>query len=238
MCEQFVARSAVPFRLNQLLSFAERMERYGIAGFGWGASWLTPAGHLESHVQVGAFREDPDRDRLGAIETTSLLVHLRRPSRLSTLGVPDAQPFVDPAGRFAFAHNGDLRDYRSARARYRAAGRIHGRADTKVAQRWLEDAWTDGRQPGHLLAALHETFRGVANMAVLTRDGTPHTYAGNPENPIFTFRLGVIGIASTALYSADRSLFRFAATGATERALARPNSNFALDERGRPVEEA
>ena len=183
-----------------------------------------------------AFRDDPQRDRVGAVETTSALVHLRRPSRLSTLTMPDAQPFDDPAGRFAFSHNGDLRDYKPARARYRRQGRIHGRADSEVGQRWLEDAWSEDEPVAHLLAALHDGFGGEANLAVLTRDGTPHHYAGNPENPVFTFRLGRIGLASTAIYSVDRSLFRYAAKGATERALARLHSTIALDERGRPIE--
>jgi glutamine phosphoribosylpyrophosphate amidotransferase len=236
MCEQFVARVSEPFRLDELWPYAERLERFGIAGFGWGAAWLDPDGALRSHRHTSAFRDDPDRDRLGAIETTSLLVHLRRPSRLSTLGLPDAQPFDDPAGRFAFSHNGDLRDYRAARTRYQGQGRIHGRADSEVGQRWLEDAWSDDEPVAYLLAALHDGFGGEANLAVLTRNGTPHHYAGNPQNPVFTFRLGEIGIASTALYSVDRSLFRYAAKGATDRLLARLHATIALDERGRPVE--
>ncbi len=236
MCEQFVARAAEPFRLDELWPYAERLERFGIAGFGWGASWLDAAGGLRAYRHTDAFRDDPERDRLGAVETTSLLVHLRRPSRLSTLQLPDTQPFEDPAGRFAFSHNGDLRDYRPARARYRRQGRIHGRADSEVGQRWLEDAWSDDEPVAHLLAALHDAFGGEANLAVLTRDGTPHHYAGNPENPVFTFRLGRIGLASTAIYSVDRSLFRYAAKGATGRALARLHGTVALDERGNPVE--
>ena len=40
MCEQFVARAAEPFRLDELWPLVERMERYGIAGFGWGVTWL------------------------------------------------------------------------------------------------------------------------------------------------------------------------------------------------------
>jgi hypothetical protein len=71
---------------------------------------------------------------------------------------------------------------------------------------------------------------------VLTRDGTPHHYAGNPQNPVFTFRLGKVGVASTALYSVDRSLFRYVAKGATDRALARLHATIALDERGCPIE--
>ena len=50
--------------------------------------------------------------------------------------------FLDPAGRFAFSHNGDLRRIREARRRYQALGRIHGRADTEVGARWLEDEWS------------------------------------------------------------------------------------------------
>ncbi len=40
MCEQFVARAAEPFPLDALWPLAERMERNGIAGFGWGVTWL------------------------------------------------------------------------------------------------------------------------------------------------------------------------------------------------------
>jgi glutamine phosphoribosylpyrophosphate amidotransferase len=232
MCEQFVARASKPFRLDELWPFAERLERFGIAGFGWGAAWTEPGGRIGCHRDVRAFRDDPARDTIGALETTSLLVHLRRPSRLSTLDLPDTQPFADPNARFAFSHNGDLRDWRPARARYRAEGRIHGRADSEVGQRWLEDHWDDaGGDPG-LLAELHATFGGHANLATLAADGSVRHYAGNDENPIFTFRLGRIGIASTAIYSVDRSLFRFAARGATDRRLVRLQTTVTVDRDG------
>ena len=61
MCEQFIARSAEPFRLDELWPFAERLERFGIAGFGWGATWLLPGGGLESYRSVTAFRDDSAR---------------------------------------------------------------------------------------------------------------------------------------------------------------------------------
>jgi glutamine phosphoribosylpyrophosphate amidotransferase len=235
MCEHFVARAASPFRLDTLWPFAERLERFGIAGFGWGASWLHPAGRLASYRDVRAFRDDPGRDEVGSIETTAALVHLRRPSRLSTLTLPDTQPFDDPAGRFSFSHNGDLRDYRSLRATYRAQGRIHGRADTEVGARWLEDAWRLDEPAAHLLAALHDRFGGKANLAVLAADGTPHHYAGNGENPVFAFRLGRIGVVSTGIYSLDRSLFRFVAPGATDRRLVALRSTLALGPDGTPL---
>ena len=238
MCEHYVARAAEPFRLDELWPFTEKLERFGIAGFGWGASWLAANGRLATHRDMRAFRDDPARDALGASETTAALVHLRRPSRLSTLTLPDTQPFDDPAGRFAFSHNGDLRDYKSLRASLRTQGRIHGRADSEVGARWLEDSWQAGEPVPHLLAALHDRFGGQANLAVLAADGTAHHYAGNGENPVFSFRLGRIGLASTGIYSLDRSLFRFVAPGASERHLIRLRSSVTLDASGSPRTEA
>ncbi len=228
MCEHFVARASAPFRIDELWSFTERLERFGLAGFGWGAAWQAADGTIGTYRAVQAFRDDPGRERVGATETASLLVHLRRPSRLSTLTLPDTQPFLDPAGRFAFSHNGDLHDYRRWRERYRREGRIHGRADTEAGARWLEDAWDPGEPVAHLLGTLHDVFGGDANMAVLAGDGTPYHYAGNAENPVFTFRLGRIRLASTGIYSLDRSLFRFVAPGARDRALVRLHATVAL----------
>jgi glutamine phosphoribosylpyrophosphate amidotransferase len=233
MCEHFVARAAEPFRLDELWPFAEKLERYGIAGFGWGAGWLTGDNRLDSYRNLAAFRHDPGREQIGKTETTSALVHLRRPSKLSTLTLPDTQPFADPAGRFVFSHNGDLRETRTLRARYRTQGRIHGRADTEVGARWLEDAWAQSTSVPNLLCTLHDTFGGQANLAVLSADGTPHAYAGNTENPLFTFRFGRIGIASTGIYSLDRSLFRFVAPKADDRRLIRLRGSVTLDASGR-----
>jgi len=219
MCEHYVARAKEPFRIDELWPFTERLERFGIAGFGWGAGWLTADGTIRSHRDTRAFRDDPERDGVGDNETATLLVHLRRPSKLSTLGIADTQPFDDPAGRFTFSHNGDFKRHPEWRDSFRAQGRIHGKADTEVGARWLEDAWPGRDGPAAILADLHARFDGPANLAVITRSGSAHHYAGNDENPVFAFRLGRIAIASTGLYSLDRSVFRFAAPGATDRRL-------------------
>ena len=234
MCEQYVARAAEPFRLDELWAFTEKLERFGLAAFGWGAAWLNEDGSLGCHRDVRAFRDDPSRHGLGAIETTSLLVHLRRPSRLSTLQLADTQPFADPAARFAFSHNGDLRDWRTYRPMYREQGRIHGRADTEVGERWLEDQWDGAASKERLLRELHERFGGQANLMTLAADGTAAHYAGNTENPVFSFRLGWIGVVSTGIYSLDRSVFRYAAPGATDRRLVRLQTTVTLDPEGRP----
>ncbi len=65
MCEHFIARAAAPFRLDELWPFVEKLERFGIAGFGWGAAWLADDnGHgLGSYRDVRAFRDDPGREQ-------------------------------------------------------------------------------------------------------------------------------------------------------------------------------
>jgi predicted glutamine amidotransferase len=223
MCEQYVAVSSTPFRIGDLWPMTERLERFGLAGFGWGATWLDAAGELRTHRHLETFRDDPERERLGAIETRALLVHLRRPSKFSTIGFPDTQPFDDPAGRYAFSHNGDLANDGAFRRRYRDEGRIHGKADTEVGARWLEDAWASAASPVQALERLHDTFGGHANLAVLTRDGAAHHYAGNDENPVFTFDLpaaaGTVRLACTGMYSLDRSIFKYVAPEATTRRL-------------------
>jgi hypothetical protein len=221
VCEQYVAVAAEPFRIDALWPFTERLERYGLAGFGWGATWLDGDGTLRSHRDIGSFREDGAREAVGRNETRAVLVHLRRPSKFSTIGIPDTQPFDDPAGRYAFSHNGDLANHRPFRARYREAGRILGRADTEVAARWLEDEWASAESVPGVLGRLHDTFGGHANLAVLTSAGEAHHYAGNRENPLFTFDFGSIRLACTGMYSLDRSVFRYVAPEATNRKLVR-----------------
>lgn len=228
MCEQFVAVAPTAFAIGSLWPFTERLERYGLAGFGWGATWLEADGTLRSHRDTGTFRDDLARDAVGRQETRALLVHLRRPSRFSTIGLPDTQPFDDPAGRYAFSHNGDLENFKPYRARYRDAGRLLGKADTEVGARWLEDEWAGaGSVPG-VLTRLHDTFGGHANLAVLTSTGEAHHYAGNDENPVFTFDLGPVRLACTGMYSLDRSVFKYVAPEATNRALVRRSATATL----------
>lgn len=234
MCEQVVARASDPFAIGRLWGVIEGLERYGLGGWGWGAVWTTPDGRLAAHRDPRAFRDDPATGDLAAVEATALLVHLRRPSRLSTIGLADTQPFIDPAGRFAFSHNGDLRDYRAMRRQYQEAGRIVGRADSEVGQRWLEDHWAGHDDATLALAAMHDRFSGQANLMALSADGAAHIYAGNTENPIFTYRLGPIGIASTGIYSLDRSLFSFVVHDAQQRRVVRPGHGVTLGVDGAP----
>ena len=219
MCELLAVRADEPFALHEIWPLAEGLERYGLAGYAWGAAWTRPDGTLGHHRATCAFRDDPARVALGLTETTSVLVHLRRPSRFSWLGMADTQPFLEAGGRFAFAHNGELTRHRRFRDGYRAAGRIQGKADSEVGMRWLEDAWAPDRPVADLLAELHASMGGSANMAVLEPGGAATLHAGNAENPVFGFRLGARRVLATGVYSLDRSLFRLVAPGARERRL-------------------
>jgi glutamine phosphoribosylpyrophosphate amidotransferase len=235
MCEHYVARASEPFRLAELWPFTERLERFGLAGFGWGAAWARDGGGVCSYRDIRAFRDDEGgQAEVGRVETTAALVHLRRPSKLSTLGILDTQPFDDPRGRFSFSHNGDFREIRAWRRQYLDEGRIQGRADTEVGARWLEDRW-DGADPVALMKELHEALGGQANLATIESDGAVTSYAGNTENPLFVFRLGRIGLASTGIYSLDRSLFRYVAPDATHRRLVRIGTSITLDRHGSPT---
>ena len=212
MCELLAVRSDEPFELADVWSLAEGLERYGLAGFGWGAAWIRPDGRSPP-PRRRAFRDDPRRDEVGRTETTAALVHLRRPSRFSTLGMADTQPFLDPAGRFGFTHNGDLAHHR----RFRAA--LPGRRPDP----------RQGRHRGRDTLAGGRLARG-APPAICSRPSTKRWAAGEPrrpepggrarstpatrENPVFTFRLGRMRLLATGIYSLDRSLFRLVAPGA------------------------
>jgi len=220
MCEQYVARADTPFRIDELWAFTDRLERNGIASYGWGATWLGADGELHSYRDIGTFVDDAaGREQVGAETTRALLVHLRRPSKLSTIGPADTQPFDDPAGRYSFSHNGDLRHELRFRKKFQDAGRLKGRADTEVGARWLEDEWNGGADVPGVLLRLHEAFEGDANLAVLTRDGSGYHYAGNSQNPVFSFDLGGIRLISTGIHSLDRSFFKFVVPEAENRKL-------------------
>ncbi len=220
MCEHYIARAAEPFRLDELWPFTERLERFGIAGFGWGVSWLAADGRLRGYRDCGPSATTLARPSSAAVETTAVLVHLRRPSKLSTLTMADTQPFADPGRPLCLQPQrrpgrlpGAPRDVSSRRA-----GSMAGPTPRSARAGWRTPGATTSPSP-HLLGALHDRFGGQANLAVLTADGDAHHYAGNSENPVFAFRLGRIGVVSTGIYSLDRSLFRYVAPGATDRRL-------------------
>ena len=116
MCEQFVARSERPFPIDEPVPVGRAPRALRDRRLRLGRGVDRGAGPPRDVPRRPCLPRRPERrTAIGRIETTSLLIHLRRPSRLSTLTLADTQPFADPAGRFAFSHNGDLRNYHAQR---------------------------------------------------------------------------------------------------------------------------
>ncbi len=191
MCEHFVARSAEPFRLDDLWPFTRAARAVRLAGFGWGAAWLDDDGRLASYRDIRRSATTPVARRSAAIETT----RRARPPAPPVAAV-DARPSptrsrstTRPAGSPS-ATTATCATTERLRSAYRAEGRIHGRADTEVGERWLEDAWP--RRTGR--ASARRAPRPVRRPGEPRRPcratATPHHYAGNDENPVFSFRLG------------------------------------------------
>src|SRR5947207_1928853 len=149
------------------------LERMGVTGFGWGVAWVDRGGsepRVRRHRHPTRMVEDEaGRERLRPVASDRFLVHLRRPSRLSTTQEADTQPFVSEDGAFAFCHTGQLLHHDQFRARFEA--RLAGRADSEVGFRHLESLLAGGAAPEDALVETHRTMEGRANFGYLDADG-------------------------------------------------------------------
>jgi predicted glutamine amidotransferase len=218
MCEILLIASPAEVRLARALSWARRMERLGLAGFGWGVAWLSEDGRVLGHRDLGRLEDDPEASgRLAGLASTRVMIHLRRPSRLSTVQLADTQPFLAAGGRFAFCHNGVFARHEQYRSRF--AVPLAGNADSEVGFRLFEELLDAG---GTAVSALKQTVKelgGKANLAYLGNDGTLVVQPGHPENLIWRFSMGELEVAATELHSRDSSLFDLIFEDATNRRL-------------------
>ena len=214
MCEHYVARAAEPFRLDELwpVHRAPRAFRDRRVRLGRGMAHRGRAARART-ATCGHSRDDPGRGDVGPTTTTSAA----RPSAPAVEAVHAGRSRhaavrrTRPAGSRS-ATTATCAHYRPCARRTAAQGRIHGRADTEVGPRWLEDAWQPNEPVGHLLGALHDRLR---------RPGEPRRAASPTARPTTTratartrsSRSGSAGSASSrpGIYSLDRSLFRFVA---------------------------
>lgn len=220
MCEILTVVWPEPRPFLDLQLSALELERLGIAGFGWGVAWVDHDDVAVIHKDTGRFADDYKwRHRLEDVTSTRFLIHLRRPSRLSTIDLADTQPFYDEEADFAFSHNGLL--HRHAEYRERFAGRLHGAADSEVAFQMLRDLLSD-RSPADALVEVHKLLEGQANFVYFPSVDPPVVYSGHRENPFWTFRHRGGQFAVTALHSTDESLFDLVFPDATDRELVGP----------------
>ena len=205
MCEILTVAWEQPKPLEVALSWARDVERLGVAGFGWGVAWVTEDGRLDGYRNPTSLADDSEgSSRLAAERSQRMLIHLRRPSRLSTVQMADTQPFLNRERPYAFAHNGFLKRHADYRACYKAL--LEGQADSEVGFRHFDHLLGD-RSPSEALRHLHAELRGSANLAYLSSDGELLVYGGHRENPLWTFRFEGATVSCTALHSKDESLF-------------------------------
>jgi glutamine phosphoribosylpyrophosphate amidotransferase len=215
MCEMLAIAAPEPIAFEQVLPWAMQLDRLGIAGFGWGVTWLD-GNRVRRYRNVAGISDDTEgRNRLAAVESSRFLVHLRRPSRLSTIDLADTQPFLQEEGAFAFCHNGEFERHSELRPLF--AGLLAGKADSEVGFRLFESLLLQGQEAGAALAEVHATLGGRANLGFLGQRGELLLYAGHPGNLLWTFTLGALEIGATALHSADLSVFDLIFPAATER---------------------
>jgi predicted glutamine amidotransferase len=230
MCEMLVATFEEPRPFSEVAPLASGLEQLGVAGFGWGVAWLEEDAEGGRAVRVvrglGTYRDEGHRS-YALMEQASrrFMVHLRRPSRLSTVQAADTQPFLD-GDRSAWCHNGYLE--RAEELRVRFEGRLAGLADSEVGWQFFLDRLHDGDDPLDALRAVDEAFGGRVNLAYLAADGELCVYSRNDTNRMWTFRLDDAVMAATDLHSADSSLFDLVVPRATDRHLLDPGSSLRL----------
>jgi len=215
MCEILAVRWPEPTPFGSVLPWAEKIEYYGLANFGWGVAWLE-AGKIKRYRNEGRLSEDRAAAReLADVASTHYLVHFRRPNRLSTVQLADTQPFLAKGGRFAFCHNGSFT--REPEFRRQFEGLLEGKADSEVGFRLFEQILDTGVGPDQALARIHQQLHGSANLGYLGSDGELVVFNAYPTNRFHRFRVNGAEVAATELHSPDDSLFELVFPTATER---------------------
>ena len=109
MCEILAVRFPEPRPFAAIASWAVAMEHYGSARFGWGVAWLDDAAAPRIRARVGTGQlaaDDGVAGGLDGVRSSHFLVHLRRPTMLSTITRAATQPFISEKNDLAFCHNG------------------------------------------------------------------------------------------------------------------------------------
>ena len=226
MCELVLAAWPQPVSITEIWPWARAMERYGLGGFGWGVAWRDGQ-VVRSYRRPTTLAQDESGVRsLAQVRSTCFLVHLRRPSQLTTTSLADTQPFLAESGGFAFAHNGRLDLAEGQRERF--LGRLSGRADSEVGFRLLEDLLAKD-SPEWALPEVHRQLEGTANFGYLPATGAALAYHGAPANQMWGFALDGARVVTTGLHSADDAIFQLCFPEARDRRPLQVGEVVALD---------
>lgn len=223
MCELLVAAFEQPRPFRDIAPFVLGLERYGLGGFGWGVAWLDEETAAVGGVRgLGRYRDEGEKDAaLLERRSARFLVHLRRPSKLSTVQMADTQPFFQGT-ESAWCHNGFLE--RAEEMRPQFAGRLAGRADSEVGWQYFLEKRGEGLDVREALRAVDDAFSGKVNLAYLDARGELSIYSRNETNRMWRFSLDGGEFAATDLHSDDGSLFDLVVPEASERRRVEPGS--------------
>lgn len=206
MCEMLVVRSEKPVSFESIFPYATLLDEYGVAGFGWGVVWRTEQGELKQYRSADGIRRDPLASRtLTGITSREFLIHLRRPSLMTSIAHFNAQPYLHREDKIAFAHNGYFAHHHDLRAMYPD---VEGTSDSVVGFHHYLALLKNGVEPTTALKQTHEALGGKANLCALHANGMIFCYGGNVDNAMYRFQLGELQCVATSLHSHDDFLFQ------------------------------
>lgn len=207
MCEMMALKFENPTPIEQVLQYARQLDEYGVAGFSWGLVWRTQSGTLKRYRAVEGIRRDPlVQQALSGVTSSEYLVHLRRPSLMTTISFLNAQPYLGMNEQVAFAHNGYFMRHHEYRSHYQS--QILGTSDSEVGFAYYLDLLSHGEDPTESLVKTHADLEGDANIGVIRSDGSLLFYAGHHDNRVYRFTMDGAKIVSTTLHSADDYVFQ------------------------------
>lgn len=205
MCEILVVGAQSPVPFTRIEPWVLALERYGIAGWGWGSAHLELDGAVNVCRAVGKINETPEAlDALRQIESRRWLFHLRRPLRLPNV-LEDMQPFYSEDRDFAYAHNGDFTHAEQFRDQF--DGLLGGKVDSEIGFRMTERFMQEGHSLEAALDKTLETLGGTSNIAVMYHGGNVWIYGKAMFNKLWRFEIDELSCASTSMIMADESFF-------------------------------
>lgn len=220
MCELLAVAFERPLPFSRLVGRVCDLERWGLAGFGWGVAWHTEDSRVRVERGLGRFQDEGlARDDLMQTSSRRFMVHLRRPNKLSTVQLADTQPFLGERGCCAFCHNGFLERAEDHRSEF--ASELRGGADSEVGWVFLKRRLAEGVSPSDGFREVDERFGGTLNLAYLAGTGQLLVYAHNKNNVLWRFNRAeadtTAEVVCSGLHSDDQTVFDVVFPDATDR---------------------
>ncbi len=207
MCELLTAKSNEPIPIEWVLDYAKLLDEYGLAGFGWGVTWKTNSGQIQSYRAVEGIRKDTLASQsLRGIKSNEYFVHLRRPSMMKTMAFINSQPYVTEGYSLAFGHNGYFENHDQYRPLFE--DRLVGSSDSEIGFHYFLKQRNEQKDDQSALELTHKGLGGKANLVVFREGESTLYYAGNVDNKMYSFHLDGVKCVSTSLHSLDDFVFQ------------------------------